>query len=203
MSVTRHAAGRGVALAALLALGGCTSLLVSKPDPLDTFVLTAPRVDAQRRSGRAQLLIAEPLALKDLDSQSVVVRTAPEEVQFLAGAQWSDRLPALVQARLVEGFQRAGRFGGVGRPGQGLAIDYQILTDIRDLAIVDGPGGRRAHVEIAVSILDDRNGNVRRQKTFEASVAVAGADNSDYVRALDAAFGSVGGDIIAWVSGVI
>lgn len=192
-----------MALAALLALGGCTSLLVSKPDPLDTFVLTAPRVETQRRSASSQLLIAEPQALKDLDSQNVVVRTAPEEVQFLAGAQWSDRLPALVQARLVEGFQRAGRFGGVGRPGQGLAIDYQILTDIRDLAIVDAASGRQAHVEIAASILDDRNGNVRRQRTFEASVAVAGSENADYVRALDAAFDSVGGDIIAWVSGAI
>ena len=142
-------------------------------------------------------------AQRVLEFAGFVVRTAPEEVQFLAGAQWSDRLPALVQARLVEGFQRAGRFGGVGRPGQGLAIDYQILTDIRDLAIVDGPGGRSAHVEIAASILDDRNGNVRRQKSFETSVRVGGSDNSDYVRALDAAFSDVGGQIIGWVSRAI
>ncbi len=203
MPLKRYKAGGYAALAALLMLGGCSSLLVSEPAPLDTFALTAPSVQTQRRASRIQLLIAEPQALKGLDGQNIVVRTGPAEVQFLSGAQWSDRLPALVQARLVEGFQRTGRFAGVGRPGEGLAIDYQILTDIRDLAIVDVAGGRRAHVEIAVSILNDRNGTVRRQETFEASVPVAGAANADYVRALDNGFGAVSGEIIAWVAQAI
>lgn len=204
MPLERRASGRLAALAVSLGLlSGCASLLVSQPAPIDTFALTAPEIDPSSRSSRRQLLIAEPQALQALDSQNVVVRTAPAEIQFLAGAQWSDRVPALVQARLVEGFEKAGRFGGVGRPGQGLAIDYQILTDIRDLAIIDTAGSRSARVEIAVSILDDRNGTVRRQQTFEASEPVAGSANIDHIRALDAAFGRVGADIIRWVSSAL
>lgn len=184
-------------------MSGCASLLVATPPPLDTFSLTAPEVGTRPRASRVQLLITEPTALKDLDSQNIVIRTAPAEVQYLSGAQWSDTLPALVQARLIEAFESTKRFGGVGRPGQGLAIDYQILIDIRDLSVSDTGGGRVARAEITTKILNDRNGSLRGTKTFDAEVAVSGSENSNYVRALDAAFGSVGTDIVAWVASTI
>jgi cholesterol transport system auxiliary component len=188
---------------AAVILPGCASLLVGSPPPLDTFSLTAPEVSAKPRASRAQLLITEPTALKDLDSQNIVIRTAPAEVQYLSGAQWSDRLPALVQARLIQAFEGTRRFGGVGRPGQGLAIDYQILIDIRDLSVSDTSGGRSARAEITAKILNDRNGSLRGTRTFDAAVAVGGSENSDYVRALDTAFGSVASDIVSWVASTI
>ncbi len=184
-------------------LTGCTSLFVSTPPPLDTFSLTAPEIERSGDRSKAQLLITEPTALKDLDSQNIVVRTGPAEVEYLGGAQWSDRLPAVVQARLVEAFERNGGFGGIGRPGQGLAIDYQILVDIRDLAIIGGAGGRTARAEITVKILDDRNGNLRGTRTFDAEAAVSGSENRGYARALDAAFGSVAAEIVGWVAGLV
>jgi cholesterol transport system auxiliary component len=196
---------RAIAAAApfSLPLAGCTSLLVAKPPPLDTFSLTAPKVDTRVRASGVQLLVAEPTALKDLDGQNIVVRTAPAEVQYLDGAQWSDRLPSLVQARLIEAFETTSRFAGVGRPGQGLAIDFQILVDIRDLSITDRDGGRSARAEISVKILDDRNGTVRATRRFDASAAVANGENRAYARALDAAFGAVAGEAVVWVAATI
>ncbi len=191
-----------VSSAAIL-LAGCTSLFLPTPPPLDTYSLTAPEVDAVGGKSRLQLLVNEPTALKDLDSQNIVVRTGPAEIQYLAGAQWSDRLPAVVQARLIETFERNGGFAGVGRPGQGLAIDYQILVDIRDLAVNGKPGASRAAVAITVKILDDRNGSLRGTRTFEATRGVSGQDNRDYARALDAAFGEVAAGIVGWVAQTI
>jgi len=190
------------ALSALvLATAGCAALGGSPP-PLDTFELTAPDLDAARGRSRAQILVAEPAALKALDGENIVIKPQPGVIQYLKGAQWADRLPRIVQARLAETFQRSGGFGGVGRPGEGLAIDYQVVAEIRSFEVrVDGAA--RADVEIFVKLLNDRNGVVRAAKTFEATAPVGGSDNDDYVRALDAAFGSAAADIVAWTDSLI
>lgn len=181
---------RAAALCALLA--GCSSVGGTKA--LDTFDLTTPEtVKAGPRKGKIQVLVTEPQALKALDSENIVVRNGAAQIQYLAGAQWSDRLPKIVQARLIQTFEKSGRFGGVGRPGEGLAIDYQVITEIRAFGIEDGV----AVVEIGAKLLNDRNGVVRSSKTFEASVR-AGAGANAFVEALDQAFSGVAADLVAW-----
>lgn len=163
----------------------------------DTFDLTA-RASVEGPSVRnRQILIPTPTALKALDSEQIVVRTSPSEIQYLSRAQWSDRLPRLVQSRLIEAFESSGKFGGVGMPGQGLAIDYQVVTDIRSFEIVSA-GTRSAVVEISAKILNDRNGTVRAQNVFRKAVPIAGAQNEAFVRALDSATAQVTGEIVDW-----
>lgn len=182
---------KAILLCALL-VSGCSS--IGGVAPLDTFDLAAPEaVKAGPRKGKIQVLVTEPQALKALDSENIVVRNGASQIQYLAGAQWSDRLPKIVQARLIQAFEKSGRFGGVGRPGEGLAIDYQIITDIRAFGIEDG----MAVVEIGAKLLNDRNGVVRSSKTFEASVR-AGSGANAFVGALDQAFSGVAADIAAW-----
>lgn len=190
----------GVALLAL-AIAGCAALPGGGPAPLDTFELSAPQVSAKGRSSR-QILIAEPSALKALDSQNIVIKSAPGSIQYLKGAQWADRLPLIVQARLAETFQRSGSFAGVGKPGEGLAIDYQVIAEVRSFEVrVDG--GDHARVELYVRLLNDRNGEVRASRTFTASAPVSGSGNQAYVNALDAAFGEAAQEIVRWTDSVI
>lgn len=184
-----------------LALSGC-ALLGAGPAPLDTYDLTAPATNTRSRARRVQVLIPEPTALKPLDGENIVVRPAPGQVQYLKGAQWADRLPKIVQARLAQTFQTSGAFGGVGKPGEGLAIDYQITTEIRAFNISIG-GGERAEVEVFARVLNDRNGVVRAAKVFSASAPVSGAGNDAYAAALDAAFGAVAADIVGWADTLI
>ncbi|MER8403189.1 ABC-type transport auxiliary lipoprotein family protein [Mesorhizobium sp. M0185] len=189
----------GVALLAL-SLAGCAAL-GGKPAPLDTFELSAPSLEARAHS-RRQILIAQPSALKALDSQNIVIKPSPRSIQYLKGAQWADRLPMIVQARLAETFQRSGSFTGVGKPGEGLAIDYQVIVEIRSFEVrVDG--GEHAEVELFVRLLNDRNGEVRASKTFSAIAPVSGNGNQAYVGALDAAFGDAAGQIVRWTDTVI
>ncbi len=179
----------------VLAVAGCAAL-GGKPAPLDTFELSAPSVDMHGHS-RRQILIAQPSALKALDSQNIVIRPSDQSIQFLKGAQWADRLPLIVQARLAETFQRSGSFAGVGKPGEGLAIDYQIVTEIRAFEI--DTVSRRAKVEISVKILNDKNGEVRTQKVFAAASPVSsGATNPAFIKALDAAFTAAAAEIVDW-----
>lgn len=185
-----------------LSLSGC-ALLGGGPAPLDTFELTsAATTAAGPQRGRTQILIAEPTALRSLDGQEIVVRTSPGSIEYLSGAQWSDRLPRVVQVRLSEAFQASGRFAGVGLPGQGLAIDYQIVTEIRSFGVrVDGPA--RAEVGFFVKILNDRNGTVRASRLFMAQAPVTGTGNAAYAAALDQAFSQAIGELIPWAASVM
>jgi len=188
-----------VALLGLTAiLSGCAAIPGLGPGALDTFELTTPTFTAVGRAKtRRQILISEPTALKSLDGQNIVVKPTPSSIEFLGGAQWGDRLPKVIQARLAEAFQKSGKFGGVGRPGEGLAIDYQVSVDIRAFEI-RATGGQTAHVEFFVRILNDRNGVVRASRSFEAAVPVVGTGNDAFVAALDRAFADVAAALVNW-----
>lgn len=190
------------ALALALLLPACAAVPGFGPAPLDTYELSAPTPDARAQHRRTQILIAEPSALKALDSENIVIRPAPGAIEYLKGAQWADRLPKVVQARLAEAFQKSGAFGGVGRPGEGLAIDYQVIVEIRGFEVSVG-NGDRARVEFFAKILNDRNGVVRASRTFEAFAPVSGSGNAAYVGALDRAFGEATSEMVAWVASSI
>ncbi len=189
------------AVALALCLSGCAALPGGGPPPLDTFDLSAASISA-RTHGRRQILIAEPAALKALDGQNIVIRTGSRSIEYLKGAQWADRLPVIVQARLAQTFQNAGAFAGVGKPGEGLAIDYQVISEVRAFGIRADQGGV-AEVDLFVRLLNDRNGEVRAAKEFHASAPVSGSGNKAYVEALNAAFGQVAADIVRWTDSVV
>lgn len=186
------------ALLVALSVSACAS---SKK--LDTFDLSSPspEVTSSRKQGR-QILIAAPSALKALDGENVVVRSGPNSISFLKGAQWADRLPNIVQSRLVQAFESTGRLGGVGRPGDGLAIDYQVISTIRTFNI-DASSGETAIVEIAVKILNDKNGTVRASRVFRSAAPVSGTGNASYIAALDGAFDDATRDIVTWTLSAI
>lgn len=191
--ILRRTPVRGAAIAVLCAvLGACTSAASS-----DTFDLTGIASAAGPVKRGKQLLVPEPTALKALDSDSILVRVSGTEIQYLSHAQWSDRLPRMVQSKIVQAFENSGRLSGVGKPGQGLAIDDQLVSDIRAFEITTG-SARSAVVEISVKILNDRNGTVKAQKVFRATQPVSGTENRTFVSALDRAFGSVTTQIVDW-----
>jgi cholesterol transport system auxiliary component len=163
----------------------------------DTFDLSAPASSGGHQMKGRQILVQQPTALQALNSEQIVIKVSSSEIQYLAKAQWSDKLPRMVQAKLVEAYENSGKLGGVGIPGQGLAIDYQVVTDIRAFEIRAG-GGSQAVVEISAKILNDRNGSVRAQKVFSQTVPTGGGTNEAFVKALDRAFAGVTGEIVDW-----
>lgn len=177
-----------------LGLVACGSKAVN-----DTFDLTASvsEIATPASARNRQLLVADPSALKALDSEQILVRVSGAEIQYLSQSQWSDRLTRVVQSKLVEAFENTNRLGGVGKPGQGLAIDYQLITDVRAFEI-SAEGADRGVVEISAKLLNDRNGTVRAQRVFRAEVPSSGTDNAAYVAALDRAFARVTADIVGW-----
>ncbi|WP_182085761.1 ABC-type transport auxiliary lipoprotein family protein [Aureimonas sp. ME7] len=194
MARVRAARWTGFALVAL-SLSACASLKT----PPATFELSPPPA-AERvgSSTRSQILLPEPTATRALDSDRIVIKPTPQTIENLADSQWSDRLPRLVQLRLLQAFQNTGRIGAAGVPGQGLAIDYQVVTELRRFEIAFEPQPT-AVVEISVKALNDRTGVVRGSRVFTAKVPVADGQPSGYVTALDGAFAQVADQIVTWM----
>ncbi|MBX8811504.1 membrane integrity-associated transporter subunit PqiC [Pseudochrobactrum algeriensis] len=185
-------------LGAAVLLAGCTTT------PLDTFSLSSsPQVQVSQKRKNVQILVPTPAALKALDSENIVIHDAPGSITYLKGAQWGDRLTNLVQARLVQAFENSNAVGGVGRPGDGLAINYQVQAELRDFGINASSSPQTAKIELAVRVLNDKTGEVRATRVFTSSVPVSGAGNKAYIRALDAGFSDVTRQIVAWVVSVI
>jgi len=196
----------GLRLPALILAG---LLLTScRTEVRETFDLNKARVVAKEKSSptaarlkNIQILIAAPQALKIFDGQEIVIDRAGS-LSHLKGAQLGDRLPTMLQARLAQAFEDTGRLGGVSRPGEGLAIHYQILSDIRSFAIRISKGtgtmGAQAHVEIGIKIVDDRIGQAKATRVFAASSAIEGTDNHAYIQGLERALADILVQIVNW-----
>jgi cholesterol transport system auxiliary component len=155
-------------LLAGVSLAGCGLFAAAAPP---TFDLTAP-TSGFSGSTSAQILVPESTALQTLDSQRILV-VAGSELSYYPDAQWPDDLPRVIQARLIEALGQSGRAHAAGRPGQGLSIDYRLLTDIRAFQYEVGAGGGTAVVTIFAQLMDDRNGRVVAGNTFNARVPIA------------------------------
>jgi cholesterol transport system auxiliary component len=178
-----------------LAVAACSTASV-----VDIYDLRAPaEVQDIKGKSRAQILVLEPSALKSLDAPEIVVKTSPTQIQYLANSQWPDRLPKVVQARLVEALENTGRVRAVARPGEGLVIDYQIVTDIRAFQANVGAGAKSAEVELSVKLVSDRTGMVVRSKVFVAEAPLSSTDPTAVVNALNAAFDAVARAMVKWV----
>lgn len=185
-----------------LVLGGCVASAVGADEaPNATFLLnTVEAVDDLSPASGVQLLVPEPTAAEVFVSPRVVVRTSAREVQYLGNARLGDRLTRLTQIKLKRALESGRGIGAVGLPGEGLAIDYQVLTDIRAFEIVAGPPAR-AQLALTIRILDDRSGNVIAGRVFRAGAPLSAGEltNEAYIAALDVALDTALVEIRAWV----
>ncbi len=194
---------RALALVLATTVASCASLLGGGGPPPDIFDLTAPAefADVKARP-RAQLLVPAPTAISALASQRVVVRERGGQIVYFANTSWSDSLPALVQTKLIRAFENSGRTKAVGRPGESLAIDYQVIVDIRAFEL-DVSAGRTAHVELGVKLLDDRSGRVRATKVFNVRVPAPSDAPGAAIQAIDAAASQAFTEVVAWTATAI
>ncbi|PZQ17954.1 MAG: hypothetical protein DI565_04330 [Ancylobacter novellus] len=181
-------------VAAVLALAACSS---SKPP--QTFDLNVPARLAGGGPVRGNLVVAEPSAVATLDGQRVVVRPNATEVTYLGDAQWSDRLPKLVQSKIVEAYENSGKLKSVGRPGDRLTVDYQLVSELRAFEIDAATGVAR--VELSAKVVNDRTGQITAAAIFSATRPVGGAITGlTATSALDQALAEVLGDLVGWRS---
>jgi cholesterol transport system auxiliary component len=199
--VTRPMA-RITAIVAAALLSGCATLVGSGP-AADIYDLSPP-TDFGAASGRtrAQLLVPPPSAIGALATQRIAVRPDRSRISYYPNAVWSDELPAMLQLKLVRAFENSGRAAAVGRPGDSLSIDYQVIVDVRAFEVDIADGGS-AHVQLGVKLLDDRNGRVRASRIVTARVPSPTDGIADIVAALDRAADEAIVELVNWTTSTL
>ena len=183
-----------LALTATLAglLAGCGSGAAPA-----TFDLAALPATGRSLGGGRSVVVAEPVTLQTLEGDRIIVKDAAGGVSFLGGGQWADRLPRLIQARIVQTFENTGRLRSVSRPGDRVGADYTLISEIRAFEVATGSG--EAVVEISAKLVGDASNRVAAARIFEARVPVSAVDAASAARGLDQALTGVLGQMARWI----
>lgn len=191
MSRSAPALAAGVLCLGLL---GC-ALAGSKPPA--TYDLVAPRsFSAKPRPAPWQLVVYEPTAVHALETNRLMVRPQADQVSYYKDVAWSDRLPRLVQARIIETFQNSGSVKAVSS-GTG---QYALVTDLRAFQIDVTSGKAYAEIEIFAKLVNTGSGKVVATKGFSARVPATTDSPGDAIAALNQAFTEVLQDTMTWVA---
>jgi phospholipid/cholesterol/gamma-HCH transport system substrate-binding protein len=174
------------------------------------YDLAAPRgFPPSDKAAKSQLVVLEPTAVVALDTQRIIIDVGTGATPSTENAQWSDTIPKLIQARIVQSFESSNYFAAVAQPIEGLTADYQLAIDIRSFEVANGPDltgrpatGRVAHVAFAAKVLGD-NGRIIGSRTFEVVVPAPALDAAAAAAAIDKAFVKAVTDLVVWTAGII
>lgn len=146
---------------------------------------------------RGQIVIPEPAALMSLSSDKILIAKNGSEGASIQNAQWSDNLPVLFQAKMVESFENSGYFQAVARPLDGFDADDQVVTEIRTFRIISDPEPAAA-VAFSAKIL--RGGRIAATKIFEAGVPIMATDAATATTGLNKAFQETVKQLVIWAA---
>jgi phospholipid/cholesterol/gamma-HCH transport system substrate-binding protein len=146
---------------------------------------------------RGQVAIPEPAALMSLSSDKILIARAGSEGASIENAQWSDNLPVLFQAKMIESFENSGYFQAVGRPTDAFEADEQVLTDLRTFRIVTTPEPAAA-VAFSAKILS--GGRMKATRVFEAAVPIPATDGAAASAGLNQAFEKTIKELVQWAA---
>ncbi|WP_298424516.1 ABC-type transport auxiliary lipoprotein family protein [Rhodoblastus sp.] len=189
-ATTRPRASALLAAAVLtLGLAGCAEL--ASPE---RFSLSA--TPARARPTKATFMVATPIVFDPFDSDLIVVRSADGALSRVGGARWADRLPGLLQGRIVQTFENAGLARQV--TVNGTSADYDLRVEVRRFEI--DTATRAAEVELTARLAAQSSGRIVAAKIFQASWPVEEVTGPATAQALDRALGDVLSRMIPWAA---
>lgn len=147
-----------------------------------------------------QLVVNEPSAVRSLETDRIVVKPQPSRITYYKDAVWSDRLPRLMQARMVEAFENAGLVNAVGSRADRLDADLELASEVRAFQVEIDEGAGEAHVSLYVKVIDGENGRMVASRGFESRVPTSDSDVDEMVVALNEGFDKVLREVVPWVA---
>jgi phospholipid/cholesterol/gamma-HCH transport system substrate-binding protein len=144
---------------------------------------------------KGQLAIAEPTAVVMFDTQKLLLAPGLDLPGF-AGAQWSDSIPKLLQAKLIQSFENYDIGHAPLRANDSVQTDYQLLIDIRSFQLA-GEGDPNAEIAFSARILN-KDGHLLGSKLLQASAKLDKPEPVAAVAAFNAAFDSIAKELVTW-----
>lgn len=183
-------------------LAACGGLLPKPPERqlyrlslVPAFRTSLPRVPAQ-------LLVATPTALSAFDTARIALSRSAITLEYFADAEWTDRAPFVVQAALIEAFEKSRVFSGISSEGSGLQADFVLAVEIRDFAaIFDSPNGPpRVRVQLNAELIRMPGRKILAETVVTGEATSGGNDMPAIVQAFGAALGGATADLVTWTA---
>lgn len=190
----RHVA----ALGAALMVGGCALAGLGGNSAPDIYDLPAADVQKGGRKLPVYIAVSTPNAMRSLDTDQILVRDPQGRLTYFPASSWGDRLPKLVQARLMQALTDSGRFKAVGKSDDRAPSDVTLNIDMRSFNIEVKNGHAEAVVDIVAKLVDERNGKIMATKQFSAIAPAVKDDAAAGVAALSQAFSQITTPLINW-----
>lgn len=184
----------------LLALPGCGALSSLREPTREVFDL-APAAAQPRRCGRTragELVVELPKARSTLDTDRIMVRPAPLQVQYLPDARWGDSVPVMLQDMLVRAFGDHDAFARVGRAPLGSSGDLALVSEVLDFSAAPEAGGARVRMEVEAQLVREQDARIMARGRFATEAAAAGLETGQLVPAFDAAARALTGQVADW-----
>jgi phospholipid/cholesterol/gamma-HCH transport system substrate-binding protein len=160
-----------------------------------TFDLSA--VDGFATPGRplpAGLVIAEPTSTTRLQTQRFLFAGEEGGGDF-DNAQWSDSLPALIQAKLLQSFENYDIAHAPVRADLGNEGGLRLLVDLRQFEIT-GAGEPRASIALSAKLVD--GGQVKAARIFQQSAPLDALTPAKAAAAFNRAFDALARELVSW-----
>ena len=131
----------------------------------------------------------------------MLTRSDSGQIAPFGDAQWSDNIPKLLQAKLVQALDSAGVQAQVMTPDQAGAGGSQLVIDLQNFALTTG-SPPTAEITFAAKIVNGA-GKIVGTRQFHDAVPAGSADPTAAVAAFNKAFSKVAGDLITWVGSTL
>ena len=184
---------------ASLALAGCGDLLGPPPAP-PIYVLEALAPVQPMAKLAWSLSVMRPTAPAALNSDRVPLIQPDLTLDYYANANLPDAIPDLVQAALVQAFEKSGAPTSVARETDALHADYDLFIDIRDFelryAVKDGVP--EALVTLTARLATTHGRTVAGTTTVSQRAPASANSVAAATAALGQALGAVAAGIVNW-----
>lgn len=146
------------------------------------------------------LAVMRPDVPGGLDSDRIALLQADGTMDYYAKATYPDRLPAIIQRAVIDGFDASGRVGAIARAQDALHADYNLLIEVKDFQAVykvaDGVPQGVVAIGAKLTTAHGRKiiGSLAVSKSVDAGVNSTGAAT----QALSQALSQTVTDIVAW-----
>ncbi|TNE57794.1 MAG: hypothetical protein EP340_07480 [Alphaproteobacteria bacterium] len=189
-----------LAFAGSLLLPGCGSISLVKPTPAaDIYdIAHMPVTAGELAPAQWRLVVEEPLADRSINTDRILIKPALHDVQYVASARWSDRVPDLVHSHLVTAFEDTNLITSVGREISGLRRDFELKSEIRKFQIETFKGKPRVVVEISAKLVAYPSAEVVDARVFTNSQDIERVRMTPVVKGFDDALGTVIEQMVQW-----
>lgn len=156
----------------------------------------ADQFEAPRRPLEPGLVIAEPTATTRLQTQRFLFASDEEPHDDFVNAQWSDSLPQLVQAKLLQSFEN---YDIAHAPLRGDALSeggVRLLIDLRRFDIAIAPDAK-ATIELSAKLMDGA-GHLKAARIFEQSSPMDALTVEHAATAFGRAFEALSAEVVTW-----